>query len=174
MQVQDIADSVEEFLDVSMSKETAIQGVREALNWMSVRNFLVDTITKEFEGDTKYKLPPEYINVIKVEKPEKNELYFNYKIDGNMIRFKDEGTYRIYAIRSITMPDSMDTNIDIHPMLLEIVKKYLRGYVMVSEGIDKQQGRAIMYEMFPQEISMAVSKIKGGQKSPAQFRIIRS
>jgi len=173
MELSEIKESVEEFVDVSLNDETIINGAREALSLMAVRSFLVDTVTDEFEADEKYELPDEFVRVIKVEKPDENKVIDYWKVDGNMIRFRDDGKYRIYAHRSSHMPKSIEDDISLHPMLIEKVKKYLQGYVMVAHDIDREYGMQVMHELFLQEVQLAINEIKRGQKSPAQWRVKR-
>jgi len=173
MQISELKKAAEEFVDISVSDELVLNGLREALSWLAVRSYLVDTITKDFEGGKKYQLPKKFLRVIKVEKPKENEIYRHYLIDGNMIRFREDGEYRIYAERAPYYPESVDEYLELHPMLISKMQKYLQGYIMLAKDVNPQYGQQLIHEYFPQEVDLAVTQLKRGQKSPTKWTVKR-
>lgn len=170
----DIKDKADRYTSADITEDTIIDAIQDAFNWLGSKGYIIDTLLLEdIDADTFYSLPKDLVRIIKVEKPEENEYYYDYLIDGNMIRFGSEGTYRIFAERNPPMVNDMTTELPLHPMLANCVSNYAKGYAKVSIDDTSEDGHRLL-QQFRQDAMLAYNTLKRNQSSPTQWKVIRN
>lgn len=172
MNPKQIKERVERYTDMTFKDELILDFINEAVNKLGAKNYLIDTINMEFEGKDFYELPKEWIRVIKVEDIDKEVYYYNFLIDGNQIRFKDEGNYRIFAERHPFVVDDMNEDLPMHRMLAECIITYVKASIRMRNSEQNEAGWR-QREEFWKESELAYRTLKRGQDNPVKWVVRR-
>lgn len=175
MNGQEIKDKVERYLDMTLKDNLIIDGIQEAINKLGIKGHVIDTILLEeieIEEGEFYNMPSDWIRVIKVEKPDDNEYYYNYLIDGDLIRFQEVNKYRIFAQKHPFKYNDLDDNIDLHPMLVSCILDYVKGFVRLT-NTDQNKVAWQYVRKFEEDTLQVYQLIKRDQKAPSRVRVDR-
>ena len=173
MTPNEIQEKVQRYLNRdTVADEQIMDAIEEAINWLSRMGFLIDTIEKEYEGKDFYELPEDLIAIFKVEDVEEETYLRDYKIDGNLIRFAEDGKYRLFAERQPKVPESMNDELEMHDSLQYAVLDYVKGFCKVSIDDTSQDGHRLM-QKFQQDALKAYQFLKRGQNTPTSWAVRR-
>jgi hypothetical protein len=168
----DLKNKAERFLNLQIKDSVALDGIQEALNWLGSMGYAIDTITYyDAEEDTFYGLPDELIEVIKIETTNDSgdKIYYNnYIIDGDMIRFGEEGDYVMFAKKKPKLEDIGD-DLNVHTLIQYAVLSYLKGFILIKndkDGSDYLQ----KFERDAVKAYRDLSKNKSGQNTVSVVR----
>lgn len=168
----DIKDKVERYTNMSVSDELILDAINEAINWLGNMNYIIDVITISPKAEEEYQLPPDLIKIMSIEDTEEDVYYQNYLIDGDIIRFKDEGEYKIYAQRNPNEIDSISEELPLHSMLQACVLNYAKGYTKVTRDDTSEDGHRLL-EKFEKDATKAYEVLKRNQKTQSKVTVIR-
>lgn len=168
----DIKDKVERYTDMTVSDDLILDAINEAISWLGNMNYIIDVITISPEAEKEYGLPSDLIKILSIEDTEKDFYYENYLIDGNIIRFKDEGNYMIYAQRNPDEIDRMSKELPLHSMLQSCILNYVKGYAKVTIDDTSEDGHRLL-QKFEQDSVKAYQTLTRNQKTPSKVRVIR-
>lgn len=169
---EDIKEKIERYTDLTLRREKILDGIQEAINKLGVRNHIIDTIDIEAEKEQPYEMPKNFIQVIKVEIPEESKYYYNYMIDGNLIRFKNGNKYRIFSQKHPFDYENLNEELKIHPMLQSCILTYVKGFVRLSNNEGNEVGWNYI-KQFNEESREAYQILKRDQKSPSTIKVFR-
>ena len=173
MTPKNIQNKVQRYLNRdNVEDNQIIDAIEEAINWLGRMGYLIDTVIMEYEGKKFYHLPQDLISVLKVEDVEEETYFSDYKIDGNLIRFAEDGKYRIFAERQPKVPGGMEDELKMHASLQYAVLDYVKGFCKVSIDDRSEDGHRLM-QKFQQDSLKAYQAIKRGRNSPANWKVIR-
>ena len=170
----DIKSKISRYVGKEPDDDIVLDAIEDAINKLGNMGYIIDTIA--FEGAEKnefYKLPKDLIRIVKVEKLNEDKYYLNYLVDGIRIRFGDDGDYRIFAEKHPQQLDSLNDEIEMHPMLQNCVKNYAIGYVKVSIDDTSEDGHRLK-EQFMQYAERAYRTLKRNEKTPSKIRVERN
>jgi hypothetical protein len=168
----DIKDKVERYTDMTLSEDKILDGINEAINWLGNMNYIIDVIAVSPEAKKEYDLPLDLIKILSIEDTEDDVYYENYLIDGNIIRFKVEGDYRIYAQRHPNKIDSISKELPLHPMLENCIITYVKGYIKLANDDENKIGWNYI-EKFERDAQKAYQTLKRNQKTLTKVTVIR-
>ena len=173
MTPNEIKEKVERYLNRdNVDLNSITDGIEEAMNWLGNMGYLINTINMVVEAEEFYELPEDLISILKIEDPEKKEIVTDYIVDGNLIRFKEQGEYRVFAERQPLTPLDESTELELHIMLQYCVLDYVKGFCKVSIDDTSQDGHRLM-QKFQQDSLKAYQAIKRGRNSPTNWKVIR-
>jgi len=167
----EIQTKAERYIDADISDNSILDGIEEFLNWLGNKGYVEGTILLDVEEDTFYTLPYNIIRITKIEDPEEDEFYYNYIVDGDKIRFGDEGTYRIFAKKHPSISALADS-LGLHLMLEGATLKYVKGYCKLEIDDTSQDGARLVTEA-KEDATRAYQILKRNQKEPSTVKVIR-
>lgn len=168
----EIKDKIERFFDIKVNSKLIIDGIQEAINWLGNMGYIIDTILLEAEEETFIGLPVNLIRIIKVENLDENEYCYDYKVDGDLIRFKEEGNYRIFAERHPSEITSLDEELSMHSMLSNCILTYVKGFIKLSNDDENKVGWEYI-KKFQQDSIKAYQLLKRNQSNPTKWKVIK-
>lgn len=169
---QELKDKVERYTDMTFKRDTIIDAIQESINKLGIRGHIIDTIDIEAESEEFYELPKDIIRVIKVEVPEDSVYYYDYLVDGNLIRFHEDNFYRIFAEKHPFKYQNLNEELELHPMLQDCILTYVKGYIRLSNDDKNEIGWNYM-QQFREESMQAYEYLKRNQQTPSKIRVER-
>jgi len=169
----EVKNKVERYINTTCDEDLILDAIEDAINWLGSMGYIIDTVLLEgVEADEFYELPSDLIKVLKVEKPDDKEYYYDYLIDGDLIRFADDGKYRIFAQKNPSMISAIGDELNMHPMLENCIVTYAKGFIKVTIDDSSQDGHRLL-QKFEKDSLKAYLTLKRNQKTPANFSVIR-
>lgn len=163
----------EKYLSSTIDDADALQAINEALLWMGDLGLIYGTITVSATAGTFYTLPDELTKIIRVEDIDNNVYYYNYRLRGNDIAFKDAGNYLILARKMSAGLSLIDDEIDVHPALQRCIIDYVRAFVKLKDDDTNPDGLRLMAK-FERDVQIMSNMLKDGRnRGPEQVRVMR-
>ena len=168
----DIKEKVERYINGIVDDNIIIDGIQEAINHLGIKGRVVDTIEVEAESGEVYDLPSDIIRVIKVEIKDENKYYYNYMIDGLMIRFQEEGIYTIYAKKHPFVVGNINIELELHPILENCVLDYVKGFAKLVFDDNSVDGLRLT-EKFERDSLQAYNVLNSNKRGIGKVRVVR-
>lgn len=169
---RDILEKAERYIGRKPDELVVIDGIQEAINWLGNKGYIIDTINVNATAKQRYDLPSDLIRIIKIENQKENKYYYNYILDGNRIRFGDDGEYKIFAEKHPFLIENIDKDLNLHSMLEGCVLTYVKGHCKVVLDDTSEDGHRLL-KKFKEDAVMAYRTLKRGQANPSKVKVIR-
>lgn len=162
MTPEEIKTKVERYTKKSdIDIDYIMDAIEESINWLSNMGYIIDSIKDNYDAKEFYELPNDIVGLIKVEDVEEDEMVEDYVVDGNLIRFGEEGEYRIFAERQPKIPSSSDEELELHPSLQYAILDYTKGFIKVSTDDRSEDGHRLMQKFQEDSVKFYQSIVRG-------------
>lgn len=168
---QQIRSAGQTYARRTVSEETAVLILNEALDQLLDLGLIYATVEVSATAKTWYDLPDDATFIVYVTTP-KGDYYTGWEAIGNQIRFLTGGNFCITARRLPKHLESIVEIPEVHPMFHTVLVDYFKGYLKLQVNDESPDGLRLM-QKFEEKVQRIFNILRRNGTKNHSWTVIR-